>query len=123
MSEVTPKQGPESNPDARTITIKVRVNREEKRALDANSKRKELAAWMRDVCLAAGQVDMLDELLPPTVDPELLRQLAGAGNLLNQIARALHKPAVTPEQRIAALASITQVEADLAAIRKAYTAT
>jgi len=76
---------------------------------------------LRELALASGQGDMLDELLPPTVEPAPLRQLAGIGNNINQIARALHRTGIEPEARVHALASLVSIEADLSAIRKAYT--
>jgi hypothetical protein len=118
MSESIPDYLPPKQ--NRTHAIKVRVNSEELAVLHMHRKRTELARWMREVCLASGQGDMIDDM-PPSVDPALLRQLAGIGNNINQIARALHKKDIAPTDRVQALASLVGIEADLSAIRKAHT--
>ena len=63
------------------------VTEDEHRRLLARCDGKQLAAWMRQTCLAekparAGKL--------PSLSPALLRQLAGMGNNLNQIARQVN---------------------------------
>lgn len=123
MSEETPVyNGIRKEVAKRDNVIKVRVSDDELAVLHANKKRTELARWIREVALASGQGDMLDELLPPAVEPALLRQLAGIGNNVNQIARALHRTGIEPDARIHALATLVSIEAELKALRLAYTA-
>ena len=60
------------------------VTDDEHRRLLERCQGKQLAAWMRQVCLdeRPARIGRL-----PTLSPALLRQLAGMGNNLNQIAR------------------------------------
>jgi hypothetical protein len=122
MSEIPADYIVNGRAGTRTNSIKIRVSDDELAVLHMNRKRAELARWMREVCLSAGQGDLIDEMMPPTVDPALLRQLSGLGNLMNQIARALHGRDIDPSNRIKALASLVKMEADLAAIREEFTA-
>ena len=64
------------------------VTEDEHRRLLERCDGKQLAAWMRQTCLdekptRAGRL--------PSISPALLRQLAGMGNNLNQIARYLNE--------------------------------
>ncbi len=63
------------------------VTEDEHRRLLERCEGKQLAAWMRQICLdekpsRAGKL--------PSISPALLRQLAGMGNNLNQIARQVN---------------------------------
>ncbi len=54
----------------------------------------------------------------PSVDPELLRQLARIGNNLNQIARAANRG--TPVEASALLIRLIEIDRELSALRQSY---
>lgn len=68
----------------RTREIKIRLADEEHRQLLERMDGGQLAAWMRDYCLASRRPRRQKR---SRVDPALVRQLAWMGNNLNQIAR------------------------------------
>lgn len=73
--------------EKRTHIIKIRVTDLEHQALLSRCDRSELAPWMREVCL---NQHVLKRASIPDADPRLLRQIAGIGNNLNQIARVVN---------------------------------
>lgn len=92
------------------------VSQEEYAQLLARSTGRQLAAWMRQVCL--------DERPPrscrlPSLDPALLRQLAGLGNNLNQIARRINTGAWSGHDRVQVVAALLAIENELAELRAA----
>jgi hypothetical protein len=98
--------------------IKIRVSPEELATLHMHCTRGELAAWMRDTCLNPGQTDLVEDLKGPSkVDPELLRQLAGIGNNLNQIARRVNTAEWGAADRVQVIAALAGIERELAALR------
>lgn len=70
----------------RSKSIIIRLHPEEWEALKSKCTYKSLAPWMRDVCLGERKRREV-----ATIDPELMRQLAAIGNLLNQVTRALNR--------------------------------
>lgn len=100
---------PSDDESKRTRTIKVRATDAEHAALRARCPRPHLAAWMRETALGVAPSRASREA-PPATDPALLRQLAGAGNLLNQIARAVHRGEWGPADRVQVLAALVAVE-------------
>ena len=98
--------------------IKIRVSPEELATLHMHCTRGELAAWMRDTCLNPGQTDLVEDLKGPSkVAPELLRQLAGIGNNLNQIARRVNTAEWGAADRVQVIAALAGVERELAGLR------
>ncbi len=98
--------------------IKIRVSPEELATLHMHCTRGELAAWMRDTCLNPGQTDLVEDLKGPSkVDPELLRQLAGIGNNLNQIARRVNTAEWGAADRVQVIAALAGIERELATLR------
>lgn len=89
----------------RDQSIKIRVTRDEKERLQQRMIGGELARWMRETCLGSALKTPVD--VPP-VDPELLRQLAGIGNNLNQIARRVNAQ-LLPSDAIGILVALTQI--------------
>jgi hypothetical protein len=75
---------------------------------------KPLAAWMRQTCLdekpaRSGKL--------PTLSPALLRQLAGMGNNLNQIARKVNTG--TGHDRVQIVAALMAIDGGLERLRQA----
>ncbi|WP_112861051.1 MobC family plasmid mobilization relaxosome protein, partial [Escherichia coli] len=76
---------------------------------------KQLAAWMRQTCLdekpaRAGRL--------PSLSPALLRQLAGMGNNLNQIARKVNTGGAGHD-RVQIVAALMAIDAGLERLRHA----
>ena len=90
--------------------IKMRVNDSEYRELLVRSRKPRLAEWMREYCLGA-HVPRANSF--PRIDPNLLRQLAGLGNNLNQIARAINSQDWKPVDRVQVVAALASIEREL----------
>ena len=100
----------------RLKTIKVRVTEPELARLRATCPKAQLAEWMREHCLGAEQPQR--RTTPPTIDPTLLRQLAGIGNNLNQIARKVNVVEMTPLERVQLLAALSVIGRELEGVRR-----
>ena len=74
-------------PVKRERMLTIRVTDEEHARLLARCEGKQLASWMRKVCLGAPPSKTSGL---PTLAPPLLRQFASVGNNLNQIARKIN---------------------------------
>lgn len=98
--------------------IKIRATDSEYRELVARCPKPRLAEWIREHCLGA-KVPRANTV--PNVDPQLLRQLAGMGNNLNQIARAIHSQEWKPVDRVQVIAALTSLQRELALIKLAHT--
>nr|CAB96958.1 MobC protein [Halomonas elongata] len=97
--------------------IKVRVSAEEHETLKWRCPEARLAEWMRDSCLNPdGDWGAPDKGSDP-VDPALLRQLAGIGNNLNQIARGVNSGELGAGGSGAIIAALSAVERELAEVR------
>lgn len=97
----------------RKRSIKIRVSDAEMIALRERCPTASLAPWLRGLGLGESKRRRV-----PPVDPALLRQLAGAGNLLNQIARKLNSHEWRASDRIEILAALRRVEQYLAEVRR-----
>lgn len=97
--------------------IKVRVSAEEHETLKWRCPKARLAEWMREQCLNPDGDWVRQSQGPVPVDPALLRQLAGIGNNLNQIARRVNSGEWGPVDRVAILAALSAVERELAEVR------
>ena len=97
----------------RTKEIKIRLTEEEHQALLNRCTKASLATWMREICLSEKQTKQSKVI---EVDPKLLRQLAGIGNNLNQIARLVnqhqHKQDSTLD-RITIVTALASIEREL----------
>ncbi|OAT56526.1 MobC family mobilization protein [Obesumbacterium proteus ATCC 12841] len=71
---------------------------------------------MREVCLAEKTARASKPL--PTLAPELLRQLAGMGNNLNQIARRLNSGEWSAHDRVQVVAALMALERELQLLRE-----
>lgn len=81
-------------------------------ALKKRSKKPRLAEWMREHCLDASPVKRSSAL---PVDPALLRQLAGLGNNINQIARGINSH--LPVDALQIMTVLTAIERELCRLR------
>lgn len=99
-------------PEKRQREIKIRLTESEHQKLIDRSTRPELAAWIREICLAE-KPSARAEIIK--TDPALLRQLAGIGNNLNQIARTMNQQARanTAIDRISIIAALSGIELEL----------
>lgn len=108
---------------ARLNIVKVRLSGSELAALKARKTRPHLARWMREFCLGAEPVPQSEpdrpKVEPPPVDPALLRQLAGIGNNVNQIARVVNRKG-KPIDRAQIVARLAAIEHELVALRRAH---
>lgn len=91
--------------EKRTKSIKIRVTLNELEALRDRCPQNSLAPWLRDLGLGKRKLRRI-----PRADPALLRQLAGAGNLLNQIARKLNNGQWNTRDRIEVLTALMKIE-------------
>lgn len=100
----------------RTKMLTLWVTEEEHRRLLERCEGKQLAPWMRQTCLdekpaRAGKL--------PSLSPPLLRQLAGMGNNLNQIARKVNAGGGSGHDRTQIVAALMAIDAGLARLRHA----
>ena len=97
----------------RTKEIKIRLTEEEHQELLNRCTKSSLATWMREICLGEKQTKQSKVI---EVDSRLLRQLAGIGNNLNQIARLVnqhqHKQDSTLD-RITIVTALASIEREL----------
>jgi len=89
------------------------VTEDEHRRLLERCDGKQLASWMRQTCLdekpaRAGKL--------PSISPVLLRQLAGMGNNLNQIARKVNTRG-TVQDRVQIIAALMAIDSGLERLR------
>jgi len=104
----------------RNKIIKIRVTDEEFETLKWRSTKHELARWMRETCLNDGQGDFIKQAKgPDPVDPALLRQLAGIGNNLNQVARKVNTQEWSGSDRVHVIAALAAIERELKGLREA----
>ncbi len=75
---------------------------------------KQLAAWMRQTCLDTRPAR---SSRLPSIDPVLLRQLAGMGNNLNQIARKINGGQWSGADRVQVVAALMAIDAGLERLR------
>ncbi len=97
--------------------IKIRVFDSEYQELLKLCPKARLAEWMREYCLG----EKPKRVNPiPKVDPQLLRQLAGIGNNMNQLAKAVHHQDWKPIDRVKALTYLAGLERELTSLRKEF---
>lgn len=102
--------------DKRNKMLTMWVTDDEHRRLLERCEGKQLAAWMRQVCLDE-KPSRSSKL--PTLSPRLLRQLAGMGNNLNQIARKINADGGFGHDRVQVVASLMAIDAGLERLRLA----
>ena len=96
--------------ETRSKTIKIRVAEQELADLRERCDRPQLAEWLRDLGLGQRKRRPV-----PVADPALLRQLAGIGNNLNQLARWANGR--KPIETIEVAAALTAIARELEALR------
>lgn len=102
--------------EKRTKMLTLWVTPAEHERLLARCDSPRLAAWMRQVCLDEKLARASKPL--PTLAPELLRQLAGMGNNLNQIARRLNSGEWSAHDRVQVVAALLTLERELQLLRE-----
>lgn len=102
--------------EKRTKMLTLWVTPEEHARLVARCDSPRLATWMRAVCLDEKPARASKPL--PTLAPELLRQLAGMGNNLNQIARRLNSGEWSAHDRVQVVAALLTLERELQLLRE-----
>lgn len=102
--------------EKRTKMLTLWVTEDEHRRLLERCDGKQLAAWMRQTCLDERQARS-GKL--PTLAPALLRQLAGMGNNLNQIARKINGGQWSGHDRVQTVAALMAIDAGLERLRHA----
>ncbi|HAR9248549.1 TPA: MobC family plasmid mobilization relaxosome protein [Salmonella enterica] len=100
----------------RTRFLGIRVTDMEYQQLLERCDGKQLAVWMRQTCL--DEKPRRDGKLP-SLSPALLRQLAGMGNNLNQIARRVNAGGRTGHDRVQIVAALMAIDAGLEQLRHA----
>jgi len=90
------------------------VTQEEHQQLLARCDGKQLAAWIRQTCLGV-RPSRTSRL--PSLDPVLLRQLAGMGNNLNQIARKINGGVWSGADRVQVVAALMAIDQGLEELR------
>ncbi len=101
----------------REKVIKVRCTSTEYEALRQRCPKARLAEWMREHCLAPEGSRSRSSKAPESVDPALLRQLAGIGNNLNQVARRVNSGEWGAMDRVQVIAALAALERELAELR------
>jgi len=97
--------------EKRTKEIKIRMTATEHQRLLERCDRIHLAEWLRQ--LGLGEQTSRKRRVPE-VAPELLRQVAGMGNNLNQIARRLNQSdSLTPSERVSLLSILNSLDRQL----------
>jgi len=97
--------------EKRTKEIKIRMTETEHQRLLERCDRLHLAEWLRQLGLG----EQTSRKRPvPEVAPELLRQVSGIGNNLNQIARRLNQyDSLTPSERVSLLSILNSLDRQL----------
>lgn len=97
--------------EKRTKEIKIRMTDTEHQRLLERCDRIHLAEWLRK--LGLGEHTARKRPVPE-VAPELLRQVSGMGNNLNQIARRLNQSdSLTPSERVSLLSILNSLDRQL----------
>ncbi|ELV7522057.1 MobC family plasmid mobilization relaxosome protein [Yersinia ruckeri] len=100
----------------RTKMLTLWVTPEEHERLLARCDSPRLAVWIRQVCL--DEKTARASKPSPTLAPELLRQLAGMGNNLNQIARRLNSGQWSAHDRVQVVSALMVLERELQLLRE-----
>ena len=99
----------------RTRFLGIRVTDAEYQQLLERCDGRQLAAWMRQTCLDTRPAR---SSRLPSIDPVLLRQLAGMGNNLNQIARKINGGQWSGADRVQVVAALMAIDAGLERLRQ-----
>ena len=101
--------------EKREKKISIRVSDTEKDDLLARCGRSELAVWMRETCLAEKPKRKPNY---PTIDPQLLYQLSGIGNNINQIARHLNSKDFNPIDKVKVISILQSMAENIELIKE-----
>ncbi len=102
-------------PMKRERMLTIRVTDDEHARLLERCEGKQLAVWMRRVCLGE-PVARFGKL--PTLAPPLLRQLTAIGNNLNQTARKVNSGQWSSGDRVQVVTALMAIERELRSLRQ-----
>ena len=103
----------------RQKSIKIWLHTEEFERLNLLKTKSQRATWMREFCLNADKEMPAKKSKPlPKIDLKLLRQFAGVGNNLNQIARHVNSQIWGANDSYHIILTLKKIESELSAIRK-----
>ena len=103
-------------PTKRERVLKIRVTDDELARLKGLSGDERLAEWMRSQCLGNDKAAGRRRTPVPKADPALLRQIAGIGNNLNQVARRVNSGEWGAVERVQVIAVLMAMERALQAL-------
>lgn len=103
--------------EKRTKSVKIRLFESELQELHHLKKGNELATWMRETCL---NKKTKRRNSPVDIDPGLLRQLAGLGNNLNQLARLANGKGMNTLDAVEIIQNLNEIQISLAKLRSDY---
>lgn len=115
--------------EKRTKEIKIRLTDSEHKSLLEMAQDQQLATFIREYCLSADSEHFAkiakknrEKINRLSVSPELLRQLAGIGNNVNQVARVLNQQKKSGEtiELIKIALALQAIQKDLNAIKSLY---
>jgi hypothetical protein len=103
--------------EKRTKSVKIRLFESELQELHQLKTSNELATWMREICL---NKKIKRRNSPVDIDPGLLRQLAGLGNNLNQLARLANKKGMNTLDAVEIIQHLNEIQISLEKLRSDY---
>lgn len=103
--------------EKRTKSVKIRLFESEFQELSELKTCNKLATWMRETCL---NKKTKRRNPPVSVDPELLRQLAGLGNNLNQLARLANGKGMNALDSVEIIRHLNEIQVSLENLRSDY---
>lgn len=115
--------------EKRTKEIKIRLTDSEHKSLLEMAQDQQLATFIREYCLSADSEHFAkiakknrEKINRLSVSPELLRQLAGIGNNVNQVARVLNQQKKSGKEieLIKISLALQAIQKDLNAIKTLY---
>lgn len=105
--------------EPRDKIIKLRCTSAEYDAITERAEgHRQLAVWARTALLDPSLLKRQSKTM--RADPQLLRQLAGIGNNLNQIARVVNQSGVAALDKVKLIAALAEISAELQKIRSDY---
>ena len=120
MTESLNEESTKKKNPTRDKKISIRVFDTEKKDLLNRCGQYDLATWMRETCLAQNPQILPTRRPPkyPEIDPQLLRQLSGIGNNINQIARHLNSKDFNPVDSVKVISALQSMAENIELIKQ-----